>query len=354
VTAAFRGPAFSETGKDWAAMDVLLTLSFGPTSELYKRLVEQEQKVDQLFIDAPATVDPSLVTVFARVKRIGDAVYVRDEILSAFRRAATETVPGKRLADALSSERYGLLRTLDNTEQIASTLARFVRFFALPEGPAPPPPRGVAARRPRGIEVEIVRKETRATAISLGHPIEVTRAHPDFAALSVARAWLGEHRSSQGRLFRCIRELRGLNYGDYAYIEAFPHGMFQFFPSPNVARRAQLFEIWIRPVAPENAQMALRIALHELDRLVEQGLTAEALDSTREYLMKNVYLLTATQDRDAEGLRDRLLADEPSRIRYDAAKPEALLAEDEVIGARKLALRPEAVRITPVEDVFAR
>ncbi len=58
--------------------------------------------------------------------------------------------------------------------------------------------------------------------------------------------------------------------------------------------------------------------------------------------------------RDAEGLRDRLLADEPSRIRYDAAKPEALLAEDEVIGARKLALRPEAVRITPVEDVFAR
>jgi zinc protease len=182
--------------------------------------------------------------------------------------------------------------------------------------------------------------------------------------------------------------------------------MFQFFPSPNVARRAQLFEIWIRPVAPENAQMALRIALHELDRLVEQGLTAEALDSTREYLMKNVYLLTATQDqqlgyaldsdwyrtppfvelmrerlgpptladvngairrhlsakdlavvivtRDAEGLRDRLLADEPSRIRYDAAKPEALLAEDEVIGARKLALRPEAVRITPVEDVFAR
>ena len=29
-----------------------------------------------------------------------------------------------------------------------------------------------------------------------------------------------------------------MNYGDYAYIEAFPRGMFQFFPDPNVARRA--------------------------------------------------------------------------------------------------------------------
>ena len=83
-------------------------------------------------------------------------------------------------------------------------------------------------------------------------PIEVTRSHPDFAALSVARAWLGEHRSSMSHLYQRIRELRGMNYGDYAYIEAFPGGMFQFFPEPNVARRAQLFEVWIRPVVPAN------------------------------------------------------------------------------------------------------
>ena len=56
-----------------------------------------------------------------------------------------------------------------------------------------------------------------------------------------------------------------MNYGDYAYIEAFPRGMFQFFPDPNIARQRQIFEIWIRPVVPVNAHMALRIALHELD-----------------------------------------------------------------------------------------
>ena len=49
VLAAFHGPAFSDTGKDFAAVDLLLDLTFGPTSDLYKRLVEEEQKVDQVF-----------------------------------------------------------------------------------------------------------------------------------------------------------------------------------------------------------------------------------------------------------------------------------------------------------------
>ena len=118
----------------------------------------------------------------------------------------------------------------------------------------------VVARRPKGLEVEIVEKETRGTALSLGHPLDVVRGDPDFVALWVARTWLGEHRSSTSHLYQRIREARGLSYGAYAYIEAFPRGMFQLDPDPNVARRAQLFELWIRPVAPRNAQMALRIA----------------------------------------------------------------------------------------------
>ena len=167
----------------------------------------------------------------------------------------------------------------------------------LAAGPALPAPEGVTGRRPNGIEVDIVKKETRATAISFGFPIAVTRAHPDFAALSIARSWLGEHRSSSSHLFQRIREARGMNYGDYAYIEAFPRGMFLSFPDANVARRAQLFEIWIRPVVPVNAHMALRIAIHELDRLVSDGLTEEEFQTTRDYLMKNAYLLTSTQDQ---------------------------------------------------------
>jgi zinc protease len=673
ITAVFHGPAFSDTEKDSAAMDVLLDLHFGETSELYKRLVEQEQKVDALFTDNPRTEDPELSGVYARVKKVEDLAYVRDEILKTYALARTQAVAAKRLADAKSNLRYSFVRSLDNTERIAATLARFVRYdrsfdtlnkayrvyasltpedllavgrkyfqdnrlvmttlsheklpdtigkpvslaalapkppasagaatskelvrlesplpqvvvkllfsvgsahdpkgkeglaqlagsmvaeagsremrideinralypmagsigaqvdremttftlsvhrdnwkpFAdvvlpmlleaglreddfkrlkdaqknaltedlrnnneeelgkerlqvnlfqatpyghttlgtaagidalslddvrdfqrkaytqasltvgvsgdapaeylarlrsevakLPAGPATPAPQGVFAKKSQGMKVEIIQKDTRATAISLGHPIEVTRSHPDFAALSVARAWLGEHRASVSHLYQRIRETRGMNYGDYAYIEAFPRGMFQFFPDPNIARRAQLFEIWIRPVVPENAHMALRIAIHELDKLIRDGMSKEDFEGTRDYLMKNVYVMTATQNqqlgyaldskwygigeftsflreklakltvddvnravrkhlsakdlsvvivtKDAKALKEQLVADAFSPIRYDAEKPAELLAEDKVIGARKLGIKAEDVRITPVEEVFAR
>ena len=82
VTVAFPAPAFGETSKDSAAMDILAALYFGSTSELYKKLVVSEQKVDALDVDVPSSVDPSLFTIFARVKNPADALYVRDQILA--------------------------------------------------------------------------------------------------------------------------------------------------------------------------------------------------------------------------------------------------------------------------------
>ena len=278
------------------------------------------------------------------------------------------------------------------------------RLRELPEGPAAPRIRVDAPRQPAA-SVEILEKDTRATAISFGFPIDVTRSHPDFAALSVARSWLGEHRMSSGRLYDRIRETRGMNYGDYAYIEAFPRGMFQFFPDPNVARSRQIFEIWIRPVVPANAHMALRIAMYELGKMVQNGLTKQEFEATRDYLMKNVYVITARQDqqlgyaldsrwygigeyteymrkalasltaeqvnqaiarhlghqqpsivivtKDAAGLKQALATDAVSKIHYDGDKPKTLLAEDEVIGALKLNIAAANVTITPIDKVFA-
>ncbi len=672
VTAAFHGPAFSETEKDYAAIDVLMDLNFGPTSEVYKKLVEQEQKVDQLFEFTPANADPLLITIGARLKNPADAIYVRDEILRTVAAARDNKVAASRLAEAKSNGKYGFARTLDNTDSIASTLARFVRYrrsfdtlnnfyrvyesltpedlqrygrkyltdsrlivtslsnqpldaaiskapllssfsaasgsaasagtadlriitipsaleqlnvkmlftvgsvqdpkgkeglalltgamiseagsktmkideitralfpiaggfgssvdkemttftgsihkdnwerffevvmpqltdpgfreddfkrlrdnavnalkqdlisnneeelakerlqtniyrgtpyghpvagtvaglqaitledvrtFArahytranlsvgiagaapaeltaalrrevskLPEGKrADPFP--IIGRKSEGMEVEILEKDTRATAISFGHPIAVTRSHPDFAALWLARAWLGEHRSSVSNLYQRIREVRGMNYGDYAYIEAFPRGMFQFFPDPNIARRAQIFEVWIRPVVPVNAHMALRIAVHELEKLVNGGLSQEDFEATRNYLLKNVFVMTSTQNqevgyaldskwygigefttymreqlgkltrervnsavkkhlsatdlsvviitKDAQALKTALESDAVSIMKYDAEKPAALLDEDKLIGSRKLSIRPEKITITPIDKVFA-
>ncbi|HWP42545.1 MAG TPA: pitrilysin family protein, partial [Blastocatellia bacterium] len=154
-----------------------------------------------------------------------------------------------------------------------------------------PAPRAIS-----GLEMRVIKKETRATAISFGHPIAVTRSHEDWPALLVAQSFFGQHRSSNSLLYQRLRQVRGLNYGDYAYIEYFPRGMFQFHPDPNLGRRQQIFEVWIRPVEAKNGLFALRAALYELNKLVENGLTEEDFEATRRFLMKFVNVLTRTQD----------------------------------------------------------
>ena len=251
----------------------------------------------------------------------------------------------------------------------------------------------------------IVDKDTRSVAFSIGFPILATRASPDYAALLVAASYLGQHRMSGGVLYDRIREQRGLNYGDYAYIEYFPRGMFQFEPSPNLARRSQIFQIWIRPVEPPNAKFALRLALYELDKLVREGIPEEDFERTRSFLVKYANLLTRTKSAElgyaidsafygipnynqylktglakltreavnrairryldrpdgrvivavshnGEDLKRQLASDDPSPMKYNSPKPAAIMEEDKTVEKRPLGLRGENIQVVPLDQVF--
>jgi zinc protease len=167
-------------------------------------------------------------------------------------------------------------------------------FRSLPEG-AGFRPREASPPLIQHSRALIVDKDTRSVAYSIGFPTLGTRASPDYAALLLVSSYLGQHRSSNGRLYDRMREKRGLNYGDYAYIEYFPRGMFQFEPSPNLARHYQTFQLWIRPVEPPTAKFALRLALYELDKLCREGISQEGFERTREFLSKYVNVLTRTK-----------------------------------------------------------
>jgi zinc protease len=276
-------------------------------------------------------------------------------------------------------------------------------FAKLPAG-ARTPSNFFTPKLEAGMQIDIIKRETRSTAISLGFPIDVTRADKDWPALAVVASYFGQHRSSNSYLYQRLREARGLNYGNYSYIEYFPGGMYQFEPEPNLARQQQIFQIWIRPVPPEQGHFVLRAALYEYDKLVRDGLSREAFEATREFLSKYSNILTATQDaqlgyaldsryykigdfngymrdqlsrltledvnaaikkylatnrmrvvvvtKDAEGLRDAILANKPSPITYNSPKPQAIMDEDKVIEAYPIDVRAGQVRITPVEQVF--
>ncbi|RZA11749.1 MAG: hypothetical protein EOP10_32565 [Proteobacteria bacterium] len=54
--------------------------------------------------------------------------------------------------------------------------------------------------------------------------------------------------------------------------------------------------------------------------------------------------------KDAKDLKDKLLKDTFSPIKYDGEKTKELLDEDQVIGNLKLGIK--SVDITPVSDIF--
>jgi zinc protease len=274
---------------------------------------------------------------------------------------------------------------------------------ALPEGPADtftlPQPAA-----PAHSQVTLVEKDTRSVAWSLGFPIALKRGDPDFAALLVAQSWLGQHRDSSGHLYNRMRELRGLNYGDYAYIEYFPNGMYQFEPDPNLARHEQIFQIWIRPVEPPNAVFALRLAMFELDKLVKQGISQNDFEKSRSFLSKYVNILTKTKSaelgyaidsqyygmpeynqylkaalakltvddvnravkkylhadklqivgiaKDASGIKAALASAAATPIHYNSPKPQDVMDEDKTVESWPLNLKPEDITIVPASTVF--
>jgi zinc protease len=152
------------------------------------------------------------------------------------------------------------------------------------------------AAKPR---FRLVEKPAEATAISLGFPWKLSRRDSDFIAMTVARSAFGEHRQFNGRLMQRLREARGLNYGDYAYLEHFEQEHWDAATAQTGrVRRQQDFTIWLRPVQNENRLFALRAALYELGRtLGPEPFTADEVESTKAFLDGYVRLFAQTDAR---------------------------------------------------------
>lgn len=147
------------------------------------------------------------------------------------------------------------------------------------------------------IEVTLIEKKTPSTAISFGYPIAVTRSCKDFYALMVANSYLGEHRTFNGVLMNKMRGDRGLNYGDYSYIENFIQDGGSTFPIPNIPRQQQYFSVWIRPVLNVNRHFSLRMAIREVEKLINEGIPEKDFDETRKFLINYSKLWVQTQSR---------------------------------------------------------
>ncbi len=133
VVVAYRGPAFSETEKDKAALDLLNLVAFGNNSDIYQKLVLNEQKAVWIDSDFGNQVDPELFAVYSQVKDIKDLDYVQNELIKTFQSYTKELIPQKTLDETRSRLRYGFSLGMDSNDAIAGTLARFISLKRSPD-----------------------------------------------------------------------------------------------------------------------------------------------------------------------------------------------------------------------------
>jgi zinc protease len=246
---------------------------------------------------------------------------------------------------------------------------------------------------------------TPVTGFHLGHPVALDRRHEDWAAMWVAVTALGAHRQSFGRLFRALRGDRGLNYGDYAYVEPHVERAGSSDADQGVLREQNRFMVWVRPTSLENGPFALKLALDEVEAWVRDGLEPGEFDDIRAYLRSHLPLLaqdpgrrllfaldaaaTGTPDLleaggpaldaltveavnaaigrhvdptrlrivavtgEAGSLVDAITGDADTPITYTAGDPDAALAErDERVAGGELAIEREGTWVIEAEGAF--
>ena len=133
VSVGFKVPAYNDATKPTAALDALAYVAFSNTSDLYQKLVVQEQKADAIFGNAPSSVDPSLFEITARVKKAEDVEYVRDRILETVKAFQEKPVDTARLDTVRKRLRYQVALSMDNSDTIAQILAYYVGLKRTPE-----------------------------------------------------------------------------------------------------------------------------------------------------------------------------------------------------------------------------
>lgn len=211
--------------------------------------------------------------------------------------------------------------------------------------------------KPEGRELLLIKKPSEAVGIHLGHPTDLNRAHPDWAALQLAVTALGAHRQSFGRLYRELREKRGLTYGCYSYIEHYRQAGGSRSQETGTGRVQNNFSIWVRPVSEDNAGFTLRAVLSIFEEFVENGLNEKEFGLIQNYLSRRTALWAKSPGRSLGWLVEAKLMKWPNPI---SALPATVktLDRERVNSAIQRHLDPKNIQIAVVtgkpEEIFGQ
>jgi len=126
IAIAYKGDRFDPENKNYVAALVIEELLFGENSELYKKLVLREQKVEFIYPEFGINRDPSLFTIYTIVKSPKDIEYVKSEVISALEKLKSSPPDERHLIDVINHMKYSFLMRLDTPSHVAASIARFI------------------------------------------------------------------------------------------------------------------------------------------------------------------------------------------------------------------------------------
>jgi zinc protease len=126
IDIAYKGDAFDPGNREYCAANLLGDLAFGENSELYKKLVINEQKVQFISASIPTNRDAPLFEIYSMVKKLDDVNAVRDDVYQTLEQFKSKPVDEKKLADLKKRYKYAFLMGLDTPDHVAGGLARYV------------------------------------------------------------------------------------------------------------------------------------------------------------------------------------------------------------------------------------
>lgn len=129
----YKSPAYNDTSRDVAALDIISTILFSERSDLYKKLVIDEQKVRFINGGFLFTRDPYLYSISTSVVDEADMAYVKSEIDKGLEKMKKEPVSADLLAQTKSKLKYSAVMDMDSPSSIADNLAFFIWVSDDPE-----------------------------------------------------------------------------------------------------------------------------------------------------------------------------------------------------------------------------
>ncbi|MBN8544733.1 MAG: insulinase family protein [Ignavibacteria bacterium] len=122
----YKYDGFNVFNKDYMSMIPFADIAFGETSELYKKLVLDEQKVQFIAGGAQTRRDPFPFMIYSRVKSENDLEYVNQEIEKTIDYYKNNLVSKEQLDKLKKRMKYQFLMGLDSPEAVASVLPMFI------------------------------------------------------------------------------------------------------------------------------------------------------------------------------------------------------------------------------------